>query len=218
MSEMLTRGITGSVLVLVLIAMSYLSIYSAIAFWALITILAIVELRKNKMGGILSAIYLLVVCCSIILLGFFSYDTGSFSFNNPSLEAYNGLNLVVFMCVVWANDTFAYIGGRLLGKKVVKVGLAPKISPNKSWEGAVVGSLSGAFVGYLFLGIVGAGIAFITSTAATLSDLVESKAKRKVGIKDSGNLLPGHGGILDRFDAVLLSAPFTFIAVYILCQ
>lgn len=218
MSETITRGITGAVIVLVIVAASYLSVYSALVFWSLITVLAIIELRKNKMGGSLTALYLVVVCCSMILLGFVSYDSGIFSFKTLSREAYDGMNLVVFMCVIWANDTFAYLGGRLIGKKVVKVGLAPNISPNKSWEGALIGSLSAAFIGYLFLGSIGVIIALITSVTATLSDLIESKGKRKVGIKDSGNLLPGHGGILDRFDALLLSAPITFIAVYLLSQ
>ena len=218
MNELLTRGITGAVIVLVLIAATYLSVYSAMIFWALISVLAIVELRNNKMGGLLAALYLVVVCCSMILLGFVSYDSGDFTFNAASLDAYDGMNLVMFMCVVWANDTFAYLVGRLIGKKFISVGLAPNVSPNKSWEGAVIGAMSAALVGYLFLGPIGSVLAIITSVTATLSDLVESRAKRKVGIKDSGNLLPGHGGILDRFDALFLSGPITFIAVYLLSQ
>ena len=92
------------------------------------------------------------------------------------------------------------------------------VSPNKSWEGAAIGATMASLVAYLFIGLTGLLIGLCVGILATFSDLIESKAKRKAGIKDTGALLPGHGGVLDRFDALLLSAPFTFIVIYIISQ
>jgi len=120
--------------------------------------------------------------------------------------------VVLLFVVTWANDTLAYFTGRFLGKHP----LAPRISPKKTWEGfwgGAAGSVVGALVvKALFLPrlsipaavLVGAGAAVL----GPLGDLSESMLKRAAGVKDSGKLLPGHGGLLDRIDAVLLVAPW----------
>lgn len=140
----------------------------------------------------------------------------------------NGPSLVTFLlCAVWAGDTVALYVGRAFGKRK----LAPTLSPNKTWEGAIgsmAGSLmaAGALIGLSMLlqrrdlGTLSFPddtwywlvLAVVVNVAAQLGDLSESALKRSVGVKDSGTLLPGHGGILDRIDALLLAAPALWYA------
>ncbi|MEZ5084119.1 MAG: phosphatidate cytidylyltransferase [Bacteroidales bacterium] len=124
--------------------------------------------------------------------------------------------LLGMFIIIWLNDTFAYITGALIGKHK----LSPNISPKKTWEGAIGGfvfSLAGAFVLSLFfteyntrlwLGLAGVVVIF-----GTFGDLLESYLKRKAAIKESGSIMPGHGGILDRLDSLLLAAPFVYIYI-----
>lgn len=125
--------------------------------------------------------------------------------------------IVTLMLSVWASDIAAYFAGTAFGRHR----LAPHVSPRKSWEGAVVGGFAAVVVWALsrlvirgpislvWLTIVGLGVA----VAAIVGDLVESRIKREAGVKDSGNLLPGHGGFLDRFDAMIAAA---VVAYYLL--
>ncbi|MCO6495505.1 MAG: phosphatidate cytidylyltransferase [Bacteroidetes bacterium] len=122
---------------------------------------------------------------------------------------YNYQLLLYLLIVVWSNDTFAYLGGKTFGKHK----LMPKISPNKTIEGFISGILFCGLASYLMIRFglfenqipwythIYAGIIF--GTAATIGDLIQSAVKRMVGAKDSGNLLPGHGGIWDRFDGFI---------------
>lgn len=111
--------------------------------------------------------------------------------------------------VVWAGDSAAYFAGRAFGKHK----LAPTISPNKTWEGTLANAIASAlaalaFARWMDVGwpyLVGAGL--VVSAAGQLGDLLESAFKRSAGVKDSGALLPGHGGLLDRIDALILAAP-----------
>jgi phosphatidate cytidylyltransferase len=120
--------------------------------------------------------------------------------------------VVLLFIVTWANDTLAYFTGRFLGKRP----LAPRISPKKTWEGfwgGAVGSVAGAIaVKLLFLpGVSVPAVVGIGAGAAVLGplgDLSESMLKRAAGVKDSGRIIPGHGGLLDRIDAVLFVAPW----------
>ena len=129
------------------------------------------------------------------------------------------MNRVVFglLVLTWVNDTGAYVTGSLIGKTP----LFPRISPNKTWEGTAGGVVTTVVVGYLlslfFTEIPTAqwlGLAVIVAIFGGLGDLVESMLKRSVNVKDSGNLLPGHGGLLDRFDAFIFAVPFA--AAYLL--
>ena len=118
---------------------------------------------------------------------------------------------------VWATDSFAYLGGSLFGKHKI----APVISPKKSWEGLIAGTLGAIAIWYfaplLFLGsaslLIAVIVGVVVSIAALLGDLFQSRIKREAGVKDSGTLLPGHGGILDRIDSLLLVAPLMFIVL-----
>ncbi|MDE5704235.1 MAG: phosphatidate cytidylyltransferase, partial [Bacteroidales bacterium] len=114
--------------------------------------------------------------------------------------------------VIWANDVFAYlVGSSFKAEKRHK--LAPRISPNKSWEGAAGGFCAAVLTGGAWAFFKGTSLASMLVFAAVLSvvgvlgDLLESYYKRRAGIKDSGTVLGGHGGMLDRFDSVLLAAP-----------
>jgi phosphatidate cytidylyltransferase len=141
----------------------------------------------------------------------------------------NGPSLLIFLfCIVWTGDTAALYVGRNLGRHK----LAPQISPNKSWEGSA-GSLAGSLLIAVLLfflsrwGESGAvlhypgpltrwlAMAALLNVFAQVGDLVESAIKRGAGVKDSGAMLPGHGGILDRIDALLLAAPALWYAQWI---
>lgn len=123
-----------------------------------------------------------------------------------------------FFFILWCNDSGAYLAGSAFGKRK----LFPRISPGKSWEG----SIGGAIVSYIVVFIISnwytqfsftdwAIIAAILIVIGTLGDLVESLFKRSKNVKDSGTLLPGHGGILDRFDSLLMATPFVFTYLYL---
>lgn len=122
-----------------------------------------------------------------------------------------------YLFIVWGNDVFAYLTGVTMGRHK----MAPRISPKKSWEGfvgGVVGALAmGAVGSYVVGGGLGMwlGLAAVVAITSVFGDLVESMFKREAGIKDSGNILPGHGGMLDRFDALLISSPFAFVYLVI---
>jgi phosphatidate cytidylyltransferase len=121
-----------------------------------------------------------------------------------------GPRLLLFALVLtWAADTFAYFAGRAFGKHP----LAPHISPKKTWEGSIaglVGSLAVAYAFHFWLTIPLVhlfAMAVLGNIAGQMGDLLESAYKRSAGVKDSGGLLPGHGGILDRIDAMILCVP-----------
>lgn len=127
----------------------------------------------------------------------------------------DGLFLLVgFVLSVAADDIAAYFVGTRLGRHK----MAPSISPAKSWEGfagGIAGALFGVFLFFVAIhgvGVLhGVGLGLVIGVLAPVGDLVESMAKREIGIKDSGTLLPGHGGLLDRLDAIVFCAPFVFL-------
>ncbi len=122
--------------------------------------------------------------------------------------------VLVFILLAVANDVGGFVAGVLFGKHP----LAPSVSPKKSWEG-----LAGSFVLAMAVGLVGAvllldhnpviglALGLLTPLTATLGDLAESMIKRDLELKDMGSLLPGHGGVLDRLDSMLLTAPFVYL-------
>lgn len=142
-----------------------------------------------------------------------------FTFEEIIVEYKPGV-ILGFFVLLWLNDTGAFVFGKLFGRTK----LFPRISPNKTWEGTIGGGLAtmtGAVVistytneisiiNWLVLGL-------IIVVAASFGDLVESMLKRSLKVKDSSNLLPGHGGILDRFDGVLLASPiaFTYLMLFV---
>jgi len=122
-----------------------------------------------------------------------------------------GANLLLFLILVISfSDVIAYFGGKQFGKTL----LAPSISPKKTWEGSLFGLIGAGLVGAVFVEHImsmfwlkGLLLSVFLAIVGQLSDLVESKIKRLCNVKDSGSILPGHGGILDRIDGYLLSAP-----------
>jgi phosphatidate cytidylyltransferase len=138
-----------------------------------------------------------VACAASILVGLRSAD--------------GGLGALLFLlAVVWAADTFAYLAGTWLGGPK----LLPAASPNKTWTGFFAGVGCGAAAGVLVAGVWGLDPAYALAAAlpaavmAVAGDLVMSLAKRRFGVKDAGTLIPGHGGVLDRVDALMLATVF----------
>ena len=124
--------------------------------------------------------------------------------------------IFALVALIACNDTFAYIAGVLIGKHK----LAPSISPKKSWEGLIGGAIAAVIGGSFIFNLlfetawfVGALIGLMTVVTATCGDLIESAIKRDLAIKDMSNLLPGHGGIMDRLDSALFTAPAVWFAI-----
>jgi len=147
-------------------------------------------------------LYVAVPCALVMALAHYGTE--------PSYKPFFVLS--IFM-LIWANDTGAYFAGKFLGKTP----LFKSVSPNKTWEG----SIGGAVLTLLFAVIIAQllpeislldwlVIGVLSITVGTWGDLAESMFKRNVGVKDSGSLLPGHGGVLDRLDAVFLVIPFVW--------
>lgn len=126
-----------------------------------------------------------------------------------------------FFILLWTNDTGAYLVGSLIGKHR----LFERISPKKSWEGFFGGMILTLLVACLFSGWLGVAdttgwmvIALIISVAGTLGDLLESMFKRSLGLKDSGTVMPGHGGFLDRFDSTVIAFPLVYLYLALAVQ
>ena len=138
------------------------------------------------------------------------------------IEEDGRLLLITLLLTVFVADTFAYIGGRLVGRHK----LAPAISPGKTWEGLVFGVAGGIVTTWLALndepiGIVGWEsfvLGGVIVVAAVSGDLFESMVKRDLGVKDSGRVLMGHGGVLDRVDSIVFAAPAAYFCVLALTQ
>jgi phosphatidate cytidylyltransferase len=137
--------------------------------------------------------------------------------NNWSLQNF-GIVLAILL-LIWTNDTMAYFTGRWIGKHK----LLERISPKKTWEGFFGGILFSVIAGFFifkwmqtFDVITWIGIAIIVSVFGTAGDFFQSMVKRQAGVKDSGKLLPGHGGLYDRFDAFIFCPPFVFAYLHLL--
>ncbi|MEZ4920707.1 MAG: phosphatidate cytidylyltransferase [Saprospiraceae bacterium] len=118
------------------------------------------------------------------------------------------------LLLIWSNDTLAYFAGTFLGKRL----LFPRISPKKTWEGTMGGAVGTVLVAWMLSNFFSAYtttewilIAICVGMFGTVGDLVESMLKRSVQVKDSGRIMPGHGGFLDRFDSLIFSLPFIWI-------
>jgi phosphatidate cytidylyltransferase len=152
---------------------------------------------------------------------------GAFSFGIPyvalpiaalcHLQRRDPWLVFLLVAIVWLGDSAAYYAGSQFGKHK----MAPVVSPNKSWEGAIASQLVSAIAtavwSYFYLGRIDLAVVtlgLVVNFAAQLGDLVESMLKRGAGIKDSGNVLPGHGGMLDRADALLFAAPVLWLGLW----
>lgn len=132
---------------------------------------------------------------------------------------YNPEILIGTLIIIWTYDSGAYITGILFGKHK----MAPAISPKKSWEGFFGGMVFAILAGFIFSRLASLLstadwliLSIIIVLAGTAGDFLESVIKREAGVKDSGKIMPGHGGILDRFDSLLLIIPFVFLYIYLI--
>ncbi len=192
----------------------HLAVYTTIP---LFIIIVLSELFKKNANPITNWGLLLTQLCWILLPFICMLTIMS---GNANSQKY----LLFVFITVWTNDTGAYCVGSLFGKHK----MIPRISPAKSWEGFLGGLVFSVTVGILLLYYP---IGFLTETlplwkiiiltvsivlAATFGDLMESLVKRTVGVKDSGNIMPGHGGMLDRLDSILLAVPVSMLILSIM--
>jgi len=136
-------------------------------------------------------------------------------------ENYHHGLVLAFFVIIWVNDTFAYLTGSLLGKHK----LFKSISPNKTSQGTIGGAVFGLIAAWVFSiyypwldVITWLAFASVLIIFGTFGDLIESMFKRRLGVKDSGDIMPGHGGILDRLDSVLIAAPFIFVFIILVIK
>ena len=133
-------------------------------------------------------------------------------------EPWGGVLLLVLFCSVWFNDAMAYI----VGSKIGKHKLAPRTSPKKSWEGFIAGLITSAGFWCLLVLIPGIAITVpqamlygvLCGGAGVIGDLAESRIKRNVGVKDSGTIMPGHGGLLDRCDSLFFASVAAVVLLF----
>ncbi|MDA0890609.1 MAG: phosphatidate cytidylyltransferase [Bacteroidetes bacterium] len=207
MNETLKRAISGAFYVVIM----WLGASYEPSFRALFTILGIVSIYemwklRNGKSKFLAFAYVLIPFILIQLI-----------VTKEDQQNWNS-NLILFMFILtWTFDTFAYLFGVRFGKHKIM----PSISPKKSWEGfggGFVFTIIASYLSYSYFKFEDIRIPLIISIilpfTATLGDFIESHYKREAGVKDSGNLIPGHGGILDRMDAFMITIP----AIYILTK
>lgn len=208
---MLVLGLLAMTMLAVLIGLHcvgfipFIKVWLFIPFFSVLFIYALFQKRTfpfNDIGyTLLGIVYAGIPFLFFVALGFVK---GTFNYYIP----------LGFLLILWSNDTGAYLAGRSFGKRK----LFERISPNKTWEGfigGVVFAMAIAFNLEQYFGSLAkwewASMALIIGVFGTLGDLVESMLKRSLGVKDSGNILPGHGGLLDRFDGLLMAAPLVFL-------
>ena len=195
--------------------------YGFIGYWeailAVVMFLYVLEIWRNQgsqfmnLGATLVGLLYVNLSFGSLLRLRLSETTGA-----GSGEA---LVLLLFLCV-WAADIFAYFGGRSLGGKFIKKKLFPRISPKKTWEGYLFGIAGSALAAWACSTwipgspdgrAIPAGL--LIGVVAPAGDLLESMFKRDAGVKDSSGVIPGHGGVLDRFDTVMFVAPLLYFFV-----
>ena len=167
------------------------------------------QTRKNTIllvsGTFFSVIYIFIPLSLVLPIACFEN------------QIYNYKILLGLLILIWSSDSFAFVCGKLFGKHK----LFERISPNKTWEGFIGSIILTTITGYV-ISINGFGLSqtewmilgSLSVISATLGDLFQSMLKRESNIKDSGNILPGHGGILDRFDSMLLCFPVFYLYLY----
>jgi phosphatidate cytidylyltransferase len=213
MNETLKRALSGFVYVLI---MWFGTSFSELSFQILFLVLGLVsiyemwKLRKGK-----SKVYAFVyVLLPFFLIHFFG-KIDSLNFNSvfdPSL-------ILLMFILTWTFDTFAYLFGVRFGKTKIM----PSVSPKKSWEGFAGGFIFTVLASFItthyFLEVdnsIALAMSLFLPFTATLGDFTESYFKRKAGVKDSGNFIPGHGGMLDRMDAFMITIPVLYIYLNII--
>ena len=215
-----TRTLTAVVFVVVMLAgllinrWTFLILFLVIHFgcwWEYLKLMKIIAGKKYLLYSIFGLVYISLPILLLIAL------RNLYGMEVPA-ENYDPGKVIPLALIfsLWINDTMAYIVGSLIGKTQMT-----KISPKKTWEGTIGGIILCVVV-MIFIGnLMGLKsfdsicIASISSIAGTFGDLLESKLKRLAGVKDSGHIMPGHGGFLDRFDSLLVATPFVWLYVYL---
>ena len=213
MNETLKRALSGAVYVAIMwLGTSYSEATFSLLF-AVLGIVSIYEMWKLRKGKtkILAFLYVLIPFFIIQLFGMTDHDYPNSPFD-PSL-------ILLMFVLTWTFDTFAYLFGVRFGKTKIM----PSVSPKKSWEGFVGGFIFTIISAYLtvsYLPSIELNHAIVISLflpfTATLGDFIESHYKRQAGVKDSGNFIPGHGGMLDRMDAFMITIPVLYIYLHII--
>lgn len=159
------------------------------------------QISKLLLAGALSLGY---VSLSLLSASEVGWENGS----------YRATLILSAILMIWTNDTFAYLTGSRIGKTP----MAPLISPKKTWEGTSGGLVFAILIGIIIFFITKtesivfwAGLGLVVGVISTIGDLIQSSIKRYAGVKDSGNLLPGHGGIFDRYDSFICVLPFVYL-------
>ncbi len=190
------------------LTLTNIGFWAGIAFMVVLPLIMFIDSKIVFLGNIVYSIAGIVyislpIALLIELRTHWSDDAGSLSYTVPLL--------IIF--ALWINDTMAYIVGSIIGKTPLS-----KISPKKTWEGTIGGVILTiaviCLIAYLTrrISIIDAGIlSGIAAITGTLGDLFESKLKRMAGVKDSGCIMPGHGGFLDRFDSLLFASVFVWL-------
>lgn len=198
MTNSLKRAIFGTIYIVVMWTGSYYSNESRFILFVSLTLISIFEILKIRSGKS-KVLHILYVCT---IMSWYLIE----------------LKILLFVFVLtWIFDTFAY----LVGTKYGKHKMIPKISPNKSWEGFTGGLIISVIISFVLFhldffsnetnSIILIIIGFILPFTATIGDLIISQFKRQAGVKDTGTIIPGHGGILDRIDALMITIPIIFI-------
>lgn len=211
-----TRALTAVVFAAIMLAGLFTNGYVYTILFLFVMVVSIGEFlklyKKMELAGkrwMLPAGVLYIALSFLLMI-----DLGTGLFSNHNVSAYSPVLPSVVIFSLWINDTMAYIVGSFIGKTPFS-----SISPKKTWEGTVGGAI------LCVLAMVGLwavipndlqvhqviAIAVLAAVFGTLGDLLESKVKRMANVKDSGSIMPGHGGLLDRFDSLMLSAPFIWL-------
>lgn len=210
-------GILISVYLFVAFFLYDMKLMGEIIFLGIIPMLMIspiIELFRNNQSPVQNIAYTLLGIAYIA----FPFSVLNFIISPYELnpEIYVPEALIGLFIIIWANDSGAYLVGSWLGKHK----MLEKISPKKTWEGAIGGTLFAMIIAVIVFHFIGflspvhaIFISLFTVIAGTLGDLTESMIKRNFNVKDSGSIMPGHGGLLDRFDSMLFAAPIYFIYI-----
>ncbi|MGE5430143.1 MAG: phosphatidate cytidylyltransferase [Syntrophomonadaceae bacterium] len=177
-----------------------------------VVLLLVYELFRNKSSAIFN---LGTTLLGIFYIGLFSGSMIEIREYFPHDYKEGGILMISILVAIWVCDSAAFFAGSALGKHK----LFPRVSPKKSWEGAIAGFIA-AVIAMIVMKILflhplsvadSAVIGLVVGTIGQIGDLTESLIKRDAGVKDSSNIIPGHGGIFDRFDSLLLSSPVVYL-------